>query len=374
MKKIDKIFINRLVTLNSLKTYVNSAEKINYKSIENRILDNEVLEILNKYNLSLRELCYRLKYNIPFDKIFNCKVCGKQINFCYIGFLGYRDYCSKKCSIIATSKDENAIIKREQTMLKKFGTKSFMGTKEFQDNREINMLKKYGVKSYAQTKEFKDFMQEHKQEIVKKTKQTCLEKYGVDCYTKTKEYKDNFDKVKKKMEQTCLERYGVDCYNKTQEFKDKFKDKNYVNNILNKIYITKKKNNSFNTSKDEEEIYNLLLKRFNKNDVFRNYKSELYPYKCDFYIKSLDLYIEYNGMWTHGWYDNKCLGSFDKNNKEHQKILELWESKNTKFYKRAIDTWTRTDVNKLIISKQNKLNYKIFWNMEEFNEWYKTIL
>lgn len=135
MKKIDKIFTNRLVTLNSLKIYVNSAEKINYKSIENRILDNEVLEILNKYNFSLRELCYRLKYNISFDKIFKCKVCGKQINFCYIGFLGYRDYCSKKCSVIATSKNENVIIKREQTMLKKFGTKSFMGTKEFQDKR-----------------------------------------------------------------------------------------------------------------------------------------------------------------------------------------------------------------------------------------------
>ena len=87
MKKIDKIFTNRLVTLNSLKIYVNSAEKINYKSIENRILDNEVLEILNKYNFSLRELCSRLKYNISFDQIFKCKVCGKQINFCYIGFV-----------------------------------------------------------------------------------------------------------------------------------------------------------------------------------------------------------------------------------------------------------------------------------------------
>lgn len=175
------------------------------------------------------------------------------------------------------------------------------------------------------------------------------------------------------MEQTCLERYGVDCYNKTQEFKGKFKDKNYVNNILNKIYITKKKNNSFNTSKDEEEIYNLLLKKFSKDDIFRNYKSKLYPYRCDFYIKSLDLYIEYNGTWTHGWHNNKCLGSFNKENTEHVKLLEFWKSKNTKYYKRAIDTWTRTDVNKLVIAKQNKLNYKIFWNMVEFNEWNKTI-
>ena len=35
-------------------------------------------------------------------------------------------------------------------------------------------------------------------------------------------------------------------------------------------------------------------------DIIRQYKSDLYPFACDFYIPSLDLYIECNYHWTHG--------------------------------------------------------------------------
>lgn len=224
-------------------------------------------------------------------------------------------------------------------------------------------------------KEFKDFMQEHKQEIVEKTKQTCLDKYGTTCYTKSQKYKENYDKVKDKMKKTCLVKYGVDNYNKTQEYRDKFKDKNFRKKVQNKMYLTKKKNNSFNTSKAETQIHKYLINKFGENDIKTQYKSKLYPFNCDFYIKSLDLYIEYNGMWTHGWHNNKCLGSFDKDNSEHVQILNLWEekAKESQFYKRAIYTWTNTDVRKLETFKKNKLNYKIFWNMEEFKNWYEYI-
>ena len=88
-------------------------------------------------------------------------------------------------------------------------------------------------------------------------------------------------------------------------------------NIASKRNATLRKNNSYNKSKSEEKIYNLLLTKFNKSDIIRQYKSDLYPFACDFYIKSLDLYIEYNGHWTHGWYYDRCLGSFNKDNLEH---------------------------------------------------------
>jgi hypothetical protein len=106
-----------------------------------------------------------------------------------------------------------------------------------------------------------------------------------------------------------------------------------------------------------------LLTKFNKDDIERQYKSKLYPFACDFYIKSLDLYIEYNGNWTHG------KESFDKDNLEHQSIVEAWKSKSTKFYKNAIYTWTDLDVRKLETFKKNNLNYKIFWNLEEVEDW-----
>ena len=106
------------------------------------------------------------------------------------------------------------------------------------------------------------------------------------------------------------------------------------------------------------------MTKFNKNDIIRQYKSDLYPFSCDFYIKSLDLYIEYNGHWTHG------KESFNKTNKEHQEILNNWKKKlkSSKFYTNAIKVWTDLDVRKLETFKKNKLNYKIFWNIKEVKD------
>lgn len=91
--------------------------------------------------------------------------------------------------------------------------------------------------------------------------------------------------------------------------------------ITNSIYKTKKKNHTFNTSKPEEESYNLLLHKYDKNDIIRQYKDERYPFSCDFYIKSLDLFIECNYHFTHGSHP------FNADNIEDVKLLENIRSK-----------------------------------------------
>ena len=126
-----------------------------------------------------------------------------------------------------------------------------------------NNLKKYGVENYVETEAFKE-----------KSKQTCLEKYGVTSYTKTKECQE-------KIASTCNEKYGENNFAKTKLY-------------LEKSYDTKKLNNSFNTSQPEEMFYDELCKIFDKEDIYRQYKEIRYPFDCDFYIKSLDLFIELN--------------------------------------------------------------------------------
>lgn len=49
-----------------------------------------------------------------------------------------------------------------------------------------------------------------------------------------------------------------------------------------------------NKTESENKIYSELIKIF--PEVKRQYKSKEYPFFCDFYIPSLDLYIEYNGF------------------------------------------------------------------------------
>ena len=56
-----------------------------------------------------------------------------------------------------------------------------------------------------------------------------------------------------------------------------------------------KKNNSFNKSKEEEKYYSYLLHLYSSEDIVRQYyDKDRYPFHCDFYIKSEDLFIEVN--------------------------------------------------------------------------------
>jgi len=65
----------------------------------------------------------------------------------------------------------------------------------------------------------------------------------------------------------------------------------------------------------EEDYYNYLLSMYDKSDILRQYKSERYPWHCDFYIISEDKFIECNYFWTHGSHP------FDKNSQEDQERL-----------------------------------------------------
>lgn len=135
-----------------------------------------------------------------------------------------------------------------------------------------------------------------------------------------------------------------------------------INNVSDKIFNTRKKNNTLNTSKLEEVFLEILINNFGKDNIETNYnKDPRYPFHCDFYIKSLDLFIELNQHFTHGNHP------FNPNNKEDLKLLEEWElkSQTSNFYKNAIYVWTDLDVRKITIAKQNKLNYLTFYNIKE---------
>ena len=127
---------------------------------------------------------------------------------------------------------------------------------------------------------------------------------------------------------------------------------------LTRAYLTRKKNNTFNTSSSEEKLYNELLELNNTKTIYRQYKDEKrYPFYCDFYIVEDDLFIELNAHWTHGG------KPFDPNSKECLEQLEQWreKAKTSQFYKNAIETWTVRDVNKRKFAEKNNLNIKVIY-------------
>lgn len=156
-------------------------------------------------------------------------------------------------------------------------------------------------------------------------------------------------------------------------------DPDYIKKIVKKRNDTKRKNNTFHTSKDEEEFYNLLLTKFVKDDILRQYSTDSrYPFPCDFYIKSLDLFIELNLFWVHGRHP------FDSNNKDDINRLKHIQSKQRMYinskgkedkniYYNAEYVWVIRDPLKIETAKKNNLNYVTIYKKGEMYDFIKRI-
>ena len=376
----DKLIISILLKSNGAirQKYLDNKDKyINLTNyLNNRYEDSD----------SLRETVARMRFNVEQKPL--CPVCGKKITFKKVthnSYIIWNTYCSMECS---KSKDARKIQhdKMKQTNLERYGVENPFQSEQIKDKIKQTCLEKYGVENAMYSEQIKD-----------KIKQTNLERYGVENAMYSNIIKDKMKNIfiskygvenpfqsniiKEKIKQTNLERYGVENPLQSDIIKEKIKQTNLERygvehssqskQIINKIYITKKKNHTFNSSKPEEYGYKLLYNKFGFCNIKRQYKSDLYPFYCDFYIKSLDLYIEFNFYWTHGKH------KFDSNNKDDvNKLNDLkikYNNGEHPLYKGAILTWTKSDPKKFNTAKKNNLNYLAFYNWNEFLEWYKLI-
>lgn len=278
---------------------------------------------------------YEKKYNIPYNLLYELYInqnktimeIANELNLSIrtITYLLQREKIKKDRKNVAKRVIENN--------LKKYGVSCTLELKDVKKKSRITCLKKYGTEYATQNKE-----------IYAKIIQTNLNKYGVKSTSQV-------DSFIQKRKLTCLKKYGYDNAVKNKE-------------IQKKIFMTKKANNSFNTSKPEKEIYKLLLQKFPNTQY--QYKSSLYPFYCDFYIPERDLYIEYQGFWHHNKHP------FDINNKMDIETLNLWKinSKTRKAFNKAINVWTERDPLKRQTAKDNGLNWLEFFNLNDFLIWY----
>ena len=128
-------------------------------------------------------------------------------------------------------------------------------------------------------------------------------------------------------------------------------------------YLTRKKNCTFNSSSQEEKYYKELYNIFGDDDVMSQHTDGRYPFNCDFYIKSLDLFIELNLHWTHGG------RPFDPNDEECLRKLAIWQekAKTSKYFVNAIKVWTVRDVEKVDTAHRNNLNLIVLYE-DNFDE------
>lgn len=380
--KIKNIQELKQILENSIIININFNRSPKFKN--NKIL---LTHAYNLWNLGYTEIKYLLnnKDNLENLHIF-CPICGKKNKFLKYS-RGYSYHCCKKCA----AKDINRKIKIRQTKLNNI------------DDNGLNSYQRMILK-VKQTKQrlYNDPNYNNPQ----KAKETCFKKRGVIHHLKLENYKQQkrdlwknkewaernieYNQISKlfnngnkgwnnplKNKQTNLLKRGVDHHTKTQEYRDRFKDKDYTSKIVKKRYETRKKNGTIGGSRSKQEIrcFELLKTKF--ADVEHSYMDEKrYPFNCDMYVPSLDLFIELHFGFAHGGepYDSNSQKHLQEVERCKLKMNEInFKGKKKDGYLEKIKVWTESDPLKLKTFIDNNLNYKIFYNLDQFLEWFNNL-
>ena len=242
-----------------------------------------------------------------------CKICKKETKFKSI-YKGYKNCCSKECSIIYTYN------RTKKSNLEKYGVFNPYQRNDVKEKSKKTCLKNYGVKYSMQSEEIRKKGKKTKERKynnenyinLEKRKQTCLEKYGVDHIFKDKNCKE-------KRKQTWIKKYGVEYPSQNKEVKLKTKRTN-----LKKLGVEYPMQNKLVLEKSQKSGYK--LKQFKNTNLwyqgtfeldFLNSFYNLFPdiqrgptvkyklqgnnhyYFPDFYIPSLNLIIEIKNLYRY---------------------------------------------------------------------------
>lgn len=202
--------------------------------------------------------------------------------------------------------------------------------KEHEEERKTRMLENFGVEHNTQRKEH-----------IEHRKTTLMDKYGT-----TKLYK--VPDVSKKIKDTIMSKTGYDSYFKVPEVREK-------------AYEGLLKNSKTGTSSWEERVYGYFLELgYSEDDVIRHHYSNEFPYPCDFYIKSKNMYIEYQGSQFH--HCSAFLGTKADNNELNRLFMKNEErcketGENISQYAVMADVWANKDTKKRQLAVDKDLKY-----------------
>lgn len=219
--------------------------------------------ITTMHNISKSD--YYLKY--INSEIPKCETCGNNTTFINLN-KGFSRFCSCKCA----NSNNNKILKWKLNNIKKYGVDNTSKLENVIEKTKQTCLEKYGYSTNLITPEQKQ-----------KTKEKLIEHYGVDSPVKS-------EIIRNKMKNTCIERYGFTSYSKTEEFKQNISEFNRTHTFkrTSKYYY----NNSWFDSSWELAYY-IWLTDNNINFIYHpnvyfeyEYNNKTYKYYPDFLINN----------------------------------------------------------------------------------------
>jgi len=243
----------------------------------------------------------------------------------------------------------------KKTNLEKYGSEWYFQSDEFRKSIEGIMVEKYGDGHYSKTQEYKD-----------RVKKTNVERYGSEWYFQSDGFRDSIEDI-------MVEKYGSSHYSKTKEYKNLLNSDVYVERRLSqRVGHYKEMGFSFISSSETPgfvdlysdvcghtfSIHPTTLKRridvglcgcvvcnplnngsgqekrigewLDTLDIvyISNDKSIIQNMELDIYIPSLNLAIEYNGLYWHSdiyKHGNYHLEKTQKCNDVGIHLLHIWE-------------------------------------------------
>lgn len=256
-------------------------------------------EIQKSTGSSIPEKAYNFCYPGSAETYSACLACKKPFNN-FISFnQGYRHYCSPQCSNGSDEVKKNKV----QGMLKKYGVENPMQSKEIRTKAQTTNLTKYGSITPLQ--------QEYVQEKVKKH---LLERHGIDHAFKldSTQKSSRFGKQRTyalegwKQRLTLIEqKCDVALEESSREYKgpyESYKWKHSCGTVYDSAalsgYILACPSCKIKfRSAGEEELAQFIETLV--SNVKRNDRDTVRPYELDVYCPSLNIAIEYNGLYWH---------------------------------------------------------------------------
>lgn len=212
----------------------------------------------------------KTKYKVKKFSCLICDQCKNKYEIKYKTQWKVRDlhFCSKRCTDIARSCGGIVRKKVELTCQKKLGSSSPFSSELSKSKMRETWLKRYGVDSPTKSKIVQD-----------KQKITMLSRYGVENPMQIPE-------IVLRAKKTCMKKYGVENPMQHPEF-------------CRKARLSAMKNSTKSWSSHiENQFYVTLCNFFDSNDIQRQVKIQ--TWSIDFYVKSIDTYIQFDGVYWHG--------------------------------------------------------------------------
>lgn len=226
--------------------------------------------------------------------------------------------------------------KYKQAMMDRYGVDNPMKSEAIKSRTRLTNIERYGGPAPMSS-----------EAVRAKTSRTNVKRYGHPCALGDP---DINAKAEQRACEVRRERYGQPYFTMTEEFQAKSDE------YHQQAHQTRLETGGYGPHpKIEDRLYMRLVDTFGIEDVEREYDGDArYPYRCDFHIKSRDLFIEVNAGVAHGgrW--------FDDTNAVCTAQLVAWREDVTK--RTYIDEWCRRDVEKRTCARRHGLNYVTFWN------------